>query len=541
MGGPTPEEGLQMQGSQRPWGPWSRLDTLIALVLAGALVIYLWPLLDLLMPGFEDEGDFVLMAHRLLQGQVPYVQVFAQFTPGGAWLVAGWLALVGDHLEMVRAFLLVASALTAVLLYGTAREVLSRGPALAAAAAWALSAVPTWPVLSHYWVAVPFVVASGWLLLRTLRGEGRSSGLLLGLALGGALATMQHFGLAVLAVSALLLFLEGPRRGRLLAGLLGGLSLAWLPLLLVLAWQGALGAMLDSTLFYSATTLRRFNQFPLTFFPFGTVFQGLQAVAGLTLPQVLAGWSEVLDFLTWPGLKLATFSLFFPSCLLFPVLAWREERAPGRPLLALALLQLALAGTVLYRPDESHVNFVRTFWWILATHFAFARPWRAGGVGIRVAAGVLALCLVTQAALKHRGWAEASFGVDFPRGRVRVPQEGYARMLEGLERELAARTAPGDPILVYPIFPMLYYLSDRVNPTPYPRLVPFLNREEQFERVRQAARRGEFKAVVILQIDYPSYLALYPKVDPGAFVEADRRFQRDLEEACGDRVLRWAP
>lgn len=535
---------------------WSRRDLWVSLLLGAATVVYLLPLLHLLRPGLEDEGDFVMLALSILQGKAPYVDLFIHVTPGGGYVLAGWMAVFGDRLEVVRSFLLLVAAAMTMLLHRTARHVLPPLPAALAAVAFALTAVPRWPIMSYYWAAIPFVLASALLLVEVLERESPLRIVMLGACAGASVASLQSIGCAVLGACVLILcwprrlggVVESAGAVRRAGWLAVGVVIPLLPLTLALAARGAVAATLDATLFYTTSTLRQFNECPFTFFPWGTVTEGLRGLAQAP-PEVLwAHAGAVLDFLSWPPLYLLSHGLFFPSTLLFLGLAWRDARRGhplGSGLLGLALFQAAVATTILYRPDEAHITFIRLAWWILVVHYgiwrplASCRPWTRAGL---VTAWSLVLaCLLLQAGFRYREMADAPYEVRLPRGTVRMAQREYASGIQSIQDQLQILTRPGDPIFVYPVFPMLYYLSDRESATRYMRMVPFLNRADHFDEVRQVAARGRMQAVVLLPVDYPTYLALYPHVDGPSFVAADRGFQQVLEAAAPGRIVRATP
>src|SRR5206468_2470385 len=79
---------------------------------------------------------------------------------------------------------------------------------------------------------------------------------------------------------------------------------------------------------------------------------------------------------------------------------------------------------------------------------------------------------------------------------LHVPERTRAQ-LEGVVHDLRARTAPGEPIFVYPTSPLLYVAADRPNPTRYAHLYPGAASRSQLERLIADLDRAGVKVVVV--------------------------------------------
>jgi hypothetical protein len=78
---------------------------------------------------------------------------------------------------------------------------------------------------------------------------------------------------------------------------------------------------------------------------------------------------------------------------------------------------------------------------------------------------------------------------------------------------VASRTAPGDPILVLPDFPALYYLTGRRNPTRIGWLEPPQVSPQQADEVVRDLQRDPPKVVVVQTYDEGDFLRAGPPLD----------------------------
>jgi hypothetical protein len=290
------------------------------------------------------------------------------------------------------------------------------------------------------WLSTAFALLGVWLFPRSTLAAGAAAGL--------TFVFKQNTGVLVLGAALVFTWLEGTfgpppepgasRRVRRSAELLlsfGLVTLAWLvPLLFAIDWQVTrlapfIGAVNESALFSPPE--------PMDLLP---------VAAG-----VLGAWY-----------------------------AWR--RCP-RPLLAWYLV----AGGFLFLTEFPRMDALHLVWSapLLLVVGAIALD------GLPSQAGVVALATLTLAALPILDWRTDWIG------EARVPISGVpladgllvpARTqddLRGVVDEVRARTAPGEPIFVYPTEPLLYVLADRPNPTRYDHLYPGAAPPADVQRVIQ--------------------------------------------------------
>jgi hypothetical protein len=72
--------------------------------------------------------------------------------------------------------------------------------------------------------------------------------------------------------------------------------------------------------------------------------------------------------------------------------------------------------------------------------------------------------------------------VSFERAPVLLPSHS-AKSYEGVVQFVRERTNPGEPIFVFPVAPMFYFLVDRPNPTRYNHLQPGVAPEGEQGRI----------------------------------------------------------
>jgi hypothetical protein len=279
------------------------------------------------------------------------------------------------------------------------------------------------------WLSTAFALLGVWLFPRHALAAGVAAGL--------TYAFKQNTGLLILGAALVFTWLRHAGRTRTCAALVVGfatITLVWLvPLLFAIDWQVArlaplVGGVNNSALFSPPE--------PADLLPIA---------AGL-----LGAWYA------WRRCP-------------HPVLAW-----------------YALAGGCLFLTEFPRMD---------ALHLVWSAPLLlvVGAIAVdRLPAqvGVLALSTLALTALPILGWRAESIG----QSRVAISGVPFADGLlvpartrddlRGLVDDLRARTAPGEPIFVYPSEPLLYVLAERPNPTRYDHLYP------------GAAPPGEVQAVI---------------------------------------------
>ncbi|MBV9581877.1 MAG: hypothetical protein JO057_25120, partial [Chloroflexi bacterium] len=107
----------------RPWaGSWRRREPWLALlVLAAVMFVYAWS--GHFWVDVVDEGYFLDLSQRVLNGALPYRDFTTYYTPGTFYLFAAAFKLFGTNLLVIRYLMVVVRGLCALLLYVLARRV----------------------------------------------------------------------------------------------------------------------------------------------------------------------------------------------------------------------------------------------------------------------------------------------------------------------------------------------------------------------------------------------------------------------------------
>ena len=109
-----------------------------------------------------------------------------------------------------------------------------------------------------------------------------------------------------------------------------------------------------------------------------------------------------------------------------------------------------------------------------------------------------------------RRWNPLPMGT--PRASVFVSAEKRA-LHRGALRFIEKCAAPGEPIFAAPVLPVLYFLSDRPNPTPYDLTIPG---NVDGGRIIGDLERTRTRCLVYdpnMYLEYPPFEELFPELD----------------------------
>jgi hypothetical protein len=294
----------------------ARLKVFILALLAGLLVIALWPAFQ--SPGQpDDEGMALVHPEMFLKGRLPYRDFERTYGPGNLLILSAAYSIFGTNVFVERAVGLIYRLLILLTIFGIVQRwgtLIASGCALVTVVL--LGGTDVWA--NTWWPAVAFALCALWMTAKIDSGWRCFAGGLFG---GTALLCRCDFGLALMA-SLLPLFLSMKREVR--KKFLAGGTVAFIPLL----WFGAVGpAQLVHNLF---------------------LLPVFQLSPGGYLPMSAAG-ADVL----------CIFYLHVAAGLLNVAagLVASRESAPqrGRLLLGAALLGLGLIHYSLSRFDGGHV------------------------------------------------------------------------------------------------------------------------------------------------------------------------------------------
>ena len=387
----------------------------------------------------HDEGLMLQAGERIVDGQLPYRDFYANYGPGQYFLIGGLDWLFGPSLLTWRIVRVLLDAGVAVLAYALVRR---DAPEPLALGAWvAVAAAMAYPSIPHP-NPTALALAFGGLLLAERRP-----------ALAGALA-----GLAIVF-----------RLDLGVAALAGVVLLAWTERRSVAAARAALTGVAVALVLMAPVVIAAPGDFWDQTIGFALDEQGLQR---LPLPGAWDGGFEPNKILEH----------YYPYVLLAGAALWLAAAVRGRlPVRLWAAAPLAAAGVLylLARADVYHlVPLAAVLPVLLATAAARERS-TAWVVALVLTLGLIA---VQGLDLKRIQVLDppplATIDIDVADGVKAPPAE--ARALAGLSRDVRSRVPPGDPVFVAnPRFdlvnvgnPLVYVLVGRPNPTRYDVMQP---------------------------------------------------------------------
>ena len=518
-----------------------------ALLSAAALIAQL-PLHDRGVVAM-DEGHLLAAADALASGKRLYADIHTGIFPGIYLAARALLAAFGSDALVLRWAAVVMNIFICLALWSVARRM------VAAHWSWlppllylALIAV-AFPVLSMFnysTLSVCFGLGALSFMLRYLE-YGRSwDGVLMGAAIAAAALTKQNFG--GLIFLALLGGLLAGRRDSALAPLgawrslspivAGGLT----PTLCVgayLASEGTFLAFADSTIFSLAgSQLKDFNNpIPPIFGPHpendgrfvflytpptlfhalihGTPYAGMEITPGLRSLAIRASY----------GLPLA-------ALIAAPAVAFFTRHGTSGSARTAARSSILFA--VIFAPGIfpsaiwSHLAFVMIPILLLFAFLgdrgeqALGRSFGPGAVMTgRVLAGALTAAAVFVAA--RTGLSVMDFHPE-PLGLERATLQVSSRdrsLLRGAVGFIENCSEPGEPVLVLPDIPVVYFLANRPNPSPYDLAIPG---NVDGERIAREAEAAGVRCAVLNPRMYPEFPP-FEELFPGLAQHLDTRFR----------------
>ncbi len=416
-----------------------------------------------------DEGNTVVAAWRVLEGDRLYADVWQMHAPGTAWALALAFQLLGTTLFTERLVKLALVGVTVLLLFRLGRRVASSS--LAGGAALLFVMLPP---------ANPFLrpndpaFAATLLAAEVLLGRGYGSGsrvLTVGLCLGMAAAFRLDFGFYACLAAAVFLVLHGQLRR--LALLAAGAAIVVTGVASVLVLQGVADEAWEQMVRFPATHYAEHRGLPFV--------EPLAVLVplGVALAGVAAALRRAADV---------------------------SDRAA---LLLVALLCLAYLGYARARPDPEHTLAARALAAVAAVGLAnlVARSLDGRRARACVALALGALVAAAGPGLADTLRAAASLGATAPSTLPRVGPllRPAPALLEGA-RLVAERGPEGqaifvgnerhDRVLVNDV--LTYFLADRPSVTRYYNLHPGLATTESVQREIAATLLREPAPLVLL-------------------------------------------
>jgi len=446
-----------------------------------------------------DEGQLVAIAARLLRGEVLYRDVYTGIFPGLYYTTAGLFALFGSDVWITRLAQVAVNAATALALWLLARRVTPSGWAALAPLGYGVLVVAGFPGLTMFNyspLALVFALYAFLCLLRGFETKRTFDAALAGLLLAACALTKQNFGaLALLACGAAiaLAWRDGVFAGRglvrSLAPFAAAGALASAAAFAALWLAGAGPSFFEATLFSLGRT--QLESYADPFPPiFGTHPTDDGRFVFLYTPAALYGYlvrgetlfGRPIPVWLWSGAIRCAYGGALLVLAAGVLRLWLgraagspRERRETRALVGFAaILFLGIFPSAIW----SHLAFVGApllpvAAWLLAGAHARLRALGARAAQVFVAAVALFAAGAALAAARvsfdvMRWYAEP---LSLPRASLYVSRED-ADLYRGALRFVERCAPPRAPIFVAPDMPLVYFLADRPNPTPFDLVIP---------------------------------------------------------------------
>ena len=447
----------------------------------------------------SDEGIYLDGGLRILHGQMPYRDFFAITGPGSFALEAASMWVFGTTVAAARMPVVWDIAImTACLFWLVCKLSDSKSSNLTAAVAsftyLAFGTLgETGVVASHRWDSSAWAVLAGTLIIfATERAVDnphakRSSMIALaaGIAAGIAAWCTPPVALAVVTLGACLIACHTTARPtrRLFPAYAGGVAVAFAAGLLWIASQGALRAMLDSLL-WSASNYSGPNRVW-----YGAVTGGYVHILQGTSAGDIATTIALLVFLTLPA------TLPFLSAI------WLWKR-PSMNVVILLALGVALILSTYPRWDLYHLTWVSApFYALAAVLIADSRLKKPVALIALIASGSCVMVAVEQRFQETTRVTSV--------GRV----HGKPAELDVLAT-IQARVKPSDSLFVFPMRPLLYFVTGARNPTRYSFLQPGMFSDKEESEALTELRAQPPRWVFYTAVPKEAYLRIWPGSDP---------------------------
>jgi len=455
---------------------------------------YLWPFARTFGP-FCDEGVLVYGAQLVKDGALPYRDFIDLIGPGSWYWLALFFKIFGTKFWIARGVLVLTGAATAILIYWMTRR-LYRGPLdMLPALFFLLVAIPVWPAVNHHWDSDLFaLIAVGavflWQDKRLLRYL-----IMTGVVAGVTSCFMQQKGLFLVLAFLIVILVNGHRAGEpknqilsrvgtLLAGYAGAGAL----IILFFYLRGGLYDLIYWTLIFPARSYYGENLTPYGFGLFEFHWPSWQAFSNHFFPPWV---SNCLGM----ALSIPLLAIMALPFLLVILLVTSYFVRTNRPMFLNELMLpywaagLALWISELHRKDIYHLIYGAPLLLILlfVTWNKVTRDkWVLRNLGFSVViAGLLSFGTYNAFVV---GAAKHQFTTR--RGTVYTFKEDTAL------RFLHDHIQRGEQVLVYPYYPMYYFLADIRNPTRFNVMLHWADTDPFFNEAVAALEQKRVKYIL---------------------------------------------
>ena len=434
-----------------------------------------------------DEGTLVYGAQRVVEGDLPYRDFFEVMGPASFYWLGLFFKVFGVHVAVSRGLLLFTGAASVLLIYWMTCRVY-RGPfELLPAFYYMIVAIPLWPATNHHWDSNLFaLLALGAFFL------WQDKGVMFYLVLAGVLAGIvscfiQHKGLLVFIGLLLALTVNNWRVGMGVRRLIAHSAL-------VAAGYGAVGGLVILLFFWAGGLIWPLtNYHNVNVLPYGY---------GLMELVYRLDWKPMLQALLPPWavtpLCMALMGPFF-TILALPVLlvvltaaAYLRQSDPPQ-LFSLRLwpywtVGLGLWVSELHRQDIVHLIYGSPVLLILLL-VVWDIVWRRWELVRNLGLGLVTLTLIMYGAGNCYKLLAVQHRLETRRGTL------YAFEPDDALTFLHKHVKEKEEVLIYPYYPIYYFLADVKNPTRHSILMYHINTKKQFNEVIENLKRKKVKYV----------------------------------------------
>jgi 4-amino-4-deoxy-L-arabinose transferase-like glycosyltransferase len=456
--------------------------------------LYLYPFVRVLWR-VGDEGTLVYGAQRVVEGALPYRDFFEVMGPGSFYWLGLFFKLFGTRWLVARGLLLLTGVATVMLMYWLTRRLDHSRSAILPAAFFLVISIPIWPAANHHWDSNLFaLLAVGAFCL--WQDKGRKAYLpIAGVVAGITSCFMQQKGLLLLLAFLVVAFISGyqakERRSKILSNL-GLLTAGYAGVgsfvLIFFYLAGGLSDLLYANLLWPLSNYHKVNVMPYGFYLFELIKPSWESIYSrlFSLP-----WAKALSAIT-----LIPFYLIFalPAVLVSMIVGCSFNQTNRAKIfnpatLSYLILGLALWVSELHRKDIIHLIYGSPLFLIIS-FVLFKQCLGKKRVLYGLIIGILCLGFFSLATINAVIATTANHQMSTRRGNIYCFEE------DGALDFLLEKTKPGEPVFIYPYYPMYYFLAAVKNPTRYSILIYQINTEAQFNEVINDLEKKRVKYVL---------------------------------------------
>lgn len=504
-----------------------------------------------------DEGLMIQVSTRILKGDVLYRDIFLPYTPLAWYVEAAAFKLLGPNLMIARLLSTVLFSVTCGIILLWSSEMMSRSRALLCTAVFILYRIwvfPFWQYFGYSILSIFFALVGGYFFILFLReSQSRLWLLLAGICAGLCFWAKPNVGVQTGSAMFITLVLASlsKKHNRDEHGLSNGKRLLWHSLLILL---GALiitipilcHLIVNDTLCEMITQMatlkqlyfesERYIAFP-RLLPLVTIDESFRENSFYFTPGIMnqlslfvkKHFSYDMRETAWlgAGIKMLYYlpilaliaGLFSSMRLLRNVPGSSNTTIFSFTFLAslFIFLQVFFFPPVIYLliafPPLIILSFAM-FDGVIKKHFLPRRRRLRSMIAILAVSGLVIYFLLSLAGTASRVYIERTT-VRTKRGILRI--HGWrGGVFRDIYSYIDKETRPGDTIFVLPHNPLVYFFTERTNPTPYDNLQPDTPGRQAEGEIIAALEKDKTQTLIFDQEEFPKKAKL-PKAYPDIY------------------------